>query len=68
MNTGSALVFAVCQCARGRGAYIQELRRILMRRVFRDAAAGGGGGEGTRLVQLREGAQHLRTVKTDTHQ
>lgn len=35
-----------------------------MRRVFRDvAAAAGGGGEGTRLVQMRDGARHLRTVK-----
>lgn len=39
-----------------------------MRRVFRDAAAAaGGGGEGTRLVQMRDGAQHFRTVKKNTH-
>lgn len=34
-----------------------------MRRVHRDAAAGGG--EGTRLVQMRDVAQHLHTVKKD---
>ena len=41
-----------------------------MRRVYGDAAAtaaAGGGGEGTRLVQKRDEAQHLHTVK-NSHQ
>lgn len=61
------LFFAVSDCAI-RGSYIQELKRILMRRVYRDAAAAAGGGEGTRLVQMRDEAQHLHTVKKNTHQ
>ena len=36
----------------------ERLKRILMRR---DAAAGGG--EGTPLVQVRDGARHFHTIK-----
>ena len=39
----------------------ERLKRILMRR---DAAAGGG--EGTPLVQVRDGARHFHTVKNKT--